>query len=159
MDGCPPIFDLIVKQHGLPNMFGMYFSNNPTEPTGGVLTLGGPVPDEYTKGDYHYTDVVDEQWYVVHGTFRAGTYSTSPDQKIVIDSGTSLIALPPQMYGDISTQFHVNQNCSNQGKLPKVSFTFSGKEFVLDTNDLILKITTLGQTECTLGIMPRKSHF
>jgi len=43
-------------------------------------------------------------------------------------------------------------DCSKISSMPTLSFTINGKEFTLDGEDYVLKVSSLGVTECLLGI-------
>lgn len=44
-------------------------------------------------------------------------------------------------------------NCSKIDTLPDVTVNLLGKKFVLTPEEYVLKVTTLGQTECVSGFM------
>ena len=48
----------------------------------------------------------------------------------------------------------VNDDCTGLAGLPDIAFTFDETEYVLTSDDYVLKVTQGGQTECVLAIMP-----
>ena len=76
------------------------------------------------------------------------------DYKAVIDSGTSVIIGPKSLMDPLLEEISVSTDCSGIEDLPKIVFTFDQVDYVLDPEDYVLKVTTLGLTQCVLGIMP-----
>ena len=59
---------------------------------------------------------------------------------VIIDSGTSLIAGPKTILGDIITQLAVKSDCSNLKSLPDIAFTIDSTDYTLTSEDYVLQV-------------------
>jgi len=81
--------------------------------TGGVLNLGGIDPTLFS-GSISYTPIVEEKYYSIQlkALTIDGVANSIPSQKVVIDSGTSLITTPPPLFNQIADMM-VASTCPN----------------------------------------------
>merc|ERR1712118_43749 len=94
----------------------------------------------------------------------------STQTETVIDTGTSLLALPLMQAYKINSKLGClnpgiecefvtpraddpSSTCPDPDSLPTLSFTLGGKTFTLKGEELLVKISLLGQTVCLSGIM------
>lgn len=122
-------------------IFSFYLGNN--QP--GELTFGGMDPKHY-KGDITYVNVTSKTYWEVHlDEVGAGDNTVATDQKVIIDSGTSLIAGPKKWVAELAKQVGAHQfimgeyfiNCNKPS--PDISFTLNGQKFTLKKEDYIIK--------------------
>eukprot|EP00300_Choanocystis_sp_HF-7_P008563 c15981_g1_i1.p1 GENE.c15981_g1_i1~~c15981_g1_i1.p1 ORF type:complete len:539 (+),score=117.35 c15981_g1_i1:32-1618(+) len=90
----PPLFDLMVQQNGLRNVFSISIGNG-FNPSGGQLTLGGFDP-EIGVGDIHYSKITHEALY--HVTLKGisvdgKSIGISKFPGTIVDSGTTKLIL------------------------------------------------------------------
>merc|ERR1712046_284111 len=79
--------------------------------------------------------------------------------EMVVDTGTSIIAGPPGAVDQLVQKIgNVSADCSNVGKLPTITFTFSSgwfksKDFDLGPDFYVLRLKDeQGSEQCQLGI-------
>lgn len=100
VDGVTTVFEQLVSQTGLPNLFSLFLSRDPQCRAGscGELLFGG-IDDRYVDGPFTYLNVTRAAYWQfemdgvsVNGQTVAGVCEGSCPA--IADSGTSLIALP-----------------------------------------------------------------
>ena len=72
--------------------------------------------------------------------------------KGIVDTGTSVIVGPTELITPITSKFPSTIDCNNLSQYPNLTFKIGGDEYTLTPEFYILKLTVLGQTQCTLGI-------
>ena len=119
------------------------------------LVLPGTDKDLFT-GDLVYHDVIEQKYWSLDMTnIQIGdqTIANASDYKGVIDSGTSLIVGASEIVEPIIEAIGtIDATCANNTGLPDLTFTFDSKDYVLTSEDYIVEVTALGQTQCLLGI-------
>jgi hypothetical protein len=75
------------------------------------------------------------------------------EARACIDTGTSLVAGPPEVMKKILKLVKVEDDCSNRATLPDVSFTFGGHSFTLTQEDYVMKSKIKGRVKCFPGFM------
>ena len=89
------------------------------------------------------------------GVACKGTVVAKSGTPAIVDTGTSLIAGPEdQVKALLALVGNVAKDCSNVASLPDITITIGGVPYVLKGSEYVLKITTLGQSQCVMGIMP-----
>merc|ERR1712146_326897 len=129
-----------------------------------ALVLGG-VDSKYFTGDFTYLPTQkflgNQGYWLIHGDdVKVGGSSTgacsgwlSKSCALVVDTGTSIITGPSSKLNPIISKIGtVKPDCSNLDSLPTISFTLAGKDFDLEPEFYVLKITEGGETECQLGM-------
>jgi len=75
----------------------------------------------------------------------------SSNSSVVIDTGTSLLAGPPEIVNELLDRINVASNCSNFASLPDIGFVIAGRLLSLSPEDYIDRDTE--KNECTLPLM------
>jgi len=129
----------------------------------GELVLGGVNPDHYS-GDFAYTPVIDMvpgkkgYWTFTMDDIKMGGASVTSCRKAIVDSGTSLIAVPtadmakiikivgakPLGPGPLAKEFTFDCNAT----APDVDIVIAGKTYTLTKDDYSLK----SGNQCVLGM-------
>merc|ERR1712217_779507 len=81
----------------------------------------------------------------------------SSSQKAIIDSGTSLLAGPPEQVAALAKQVGATSvlgkeyvvDCSKKSSLPDLKVTLGGQEFTLTSNDYVLQVSS----QCLFAFM------
>eukprot|EP00792_Barthelona_sp_PAP020_P005808 TRINITY_DN2807_c2_g2_i1.p1 TRINITY_DN2807_c2_g2~~TRINITY_DN2807_c2_g2_i1.p1 ORF type:complete len:365 (-),score=87.01 TRINITY_DN2807_c2_g2_i1:27-1121(-) len=123
------------------------------KPTGGWMVIGGVDQRLYT-GNVFWTPLLQQSYWVFRGdaVLVGGVAQFCQNGcPVILDTGTSLIALPTDMYNALSKWIVVDQYCRNLPHLPNVSFTINGNLFTLGPNDYVIKVTQYGQQQCMSG--------
>jgi cathepsin D len=128
---------------------------------GGELTLCGMDPSHYT-GPIAWENLKStDYWRINLGAVTVtGTQITGPVDAIV-DTGTSLMTGPTDQIKQIQKKIgafpvingEYEVDCARLSKLPPITFTLGGQDFVLQGTDYILQIAQNGQTTCLSGFM------
>jgi len=154
VDGVPTPMKALVSSGQLDKpVFAFYLGNK--QP--GELVFGGVDPKHYT-GSFTFVPLISESyWEVALGDVAVGGASVGGStKKAIVDSGTSLLAGPPDEVSVIAEKLGAKSilgkeymvDCS--ADLPDLSFTLGGKTFELKKDDLILEAAG---SQCLLGIM------
>lgn len=170
VDGVVPVFDNMMKQGllGGQNVFSVYLNRDPSCKKGGEILFGGIDHDHYT-GSITYAPVTAKGYWQFHvdGIKSVSSAATSPALlckagcEAIADTGTSLITGPTEEVDALNkylggTKTEGGQyllDCDKMASLPNVTFTFSGKDFSLRSEDYVLKVRQQGQTFCVSGFM------
>merc|ERR1719387_580765 len=93
VDNLTTVFGAAVEQHVVDEpVFGFYLSA--TSGTDGELTFGGTDPNHYS-GDLTYVDLTsDTYWETKLDGLKLGGKSMTTTTKVILDSGTSILAGP-----------------------------------------------------------------
>lgn len=165
VDDVVPVFDLMVQQKVVSApIFSFYLNRNPNDPQGGELIFGGSDPKHYS-GNFTFLNVTKVGYWqfemdAISVDGQKGPYCSGGCQAVA-DSGTSLIAGPTKEIDALNTKLGAVPflegeylfDCSQIDALPPVSFTLAGKEFVLNKDDYVLKVSSMGIDECISGFM------
>merc|ERR1712072_705412 len=153
VDGMTPAWYSAV---GDAKLFGVYLGG--TTGLGGEMTLGGTDSSHYT-GDISYFPVSRAKyWQISVDTFSVGNLSKVEG---ILDTGTSLLVVPPAVMTSFGQQVGATSiaggkewtlDCSKISTLPTLDITIGGKPFPLEGKDYVLQVTSMGQTECLLGM-------
>jgi len=151
--GVPTIMKALVASGQLAQpVFGFYLGNQQA----GELEFGGTDPKHYS-GDFTYVPLSAETyWQVALDAVKFGSDSVSSCKRAIIDSGTSLLAGPKDEVAAIAEKLgaklvagrEYTYDCSKD--VSDLTFTFGGKDFTLNKQDLTLQQS--GST-CILGLM------
>jgi len=165
VDGVTPVFQQAVDQNLVDPVFSFWLSNQPdTSGKGGELTLGGYDPTHFV-GALTFLPLINESYWMIEieGMSMGGAAVSVGSRKAVVDTGTSLIALPTKAANAVNQKLGCVPamltgectwtTCPDLSSLPDVVFTLGGREFPLSATDYVLKVTSLGQTQCVSGFM------
>eukprot|EP00058_Branchiostoma_floridae_P020945 XP_002606435.1 hypothetical protein BRAFLDRAFT_67687 [Branchiostoma floridae] len=137
---------------------------DPLGTTGGELLLGGTDP-KYYSGDFTFVNVTEPGYWqfkmdgiMING--QASAYCKGGCNAIA-DTGTSLIAGPTSEIQALNKLIGATPivggeytvDCNKIPSLPTISFVLGGKSFGLKGEDYVLKVSTMGQTECISGFL------
>jgi len=153
VDDITPPFQNMLAQ-GLINeaVFAFYLSNEAAPPLPplikGELIIGGIDRKHYT-GELHYVNLTSETyWETQADKLVIGDY-TSTTKKVVLDTGTSILAGPTEEVKRIAKMvgakpFPLQPSeytvpCKDVAKLPNIEVTLGGRVFELTPNDYIIK--------------------
>merc|ERR1712232_737211 len=142
------------------NAFAFYLGSNGAK---GELVLGGVDPAHYT-GDFSYVPVIQTvpgkwgYWALAMDDAKVGGKSVTTVRKAIVDSGTSLLAVPTADIKKIADAVGAKQvlpippfnkeytiDCNSAG--PDIEFVIAGKSYTLKKSDYVLNES--GQ--CLLG--------
>lgn len=160
----PGPFDEMMKRKIVPEpLFSIFLSSVENDTTSYVAF--GEVPTENYEGSLLEVpqDKMQSElgyWCVsVTGINVAGKVQPGTSGIIgVIDTGTSLIAGPPDIVNPIIAQVNATSDCSNVHTLPNISFTFDlggnkSQDMVLTPEQYTYKATLAnGETQCECGL-------
>lgn len=158
-----PVRALVNSKQLKSNVFAFYLGSGGAA---GELVIGGVDPSHY-EGDFTYTNVIDSApgvtGYWAHGLddIKFGDTSVTSVRKAIVDSGTSLLAVPT---ADIATiakivgahqvlpippfnKEYVLSDC--KATIPDMHIIIDGNTYTLTSSDYILQT---GGT-CMLGMM------
>lgn len=164
VDGVVPIFYNMVAQKLVDEpVFAFWLNRNATAESGGELSLGGADKAHYT-GDITYTPVTTKGYW----QFKMDGISVNGETtfcqggcQAIADTGTSLIAGPTAEIEKLNHMIGATPiiggeytiDCAKIPSLPELDFMIAGKKFTLKGSDYILKVSTMGQTECISGFL------
>lgn len=160
VDGVTPVFDTLVEQGAVAQpLFAFWLNRDAGAGEGGELTLGGMDEAHYT-GDISWVPLTAETYWQF--AFESLTVSDDKEplagaSQAIADSGTSLLAGPTTIIGDLNMKLGAKPlptgqwflNCSEVPKLPTVTFTINGADYPLEGKDYVLEVG--GQ--CLSGFM------
>jgi hypothetical protein len=143
VDGVPtPLQALVAAGELEENVFAFYLGDE----ADGELLLGGVDADHYT-GDFAYVPLAQESyWEVALDALKVDGATTGSCTKAIVDSGTSLLAGPPDDVAAIAAQIGVTANaageylvdCDLEGA-PDIAFTLGGADYSLSFADYIIE--------------------
>mmetsp|Transcript_30760 Transcript_30760/g.35011 ORF Transcript_30760/g.35011 Transcript_30760/m.35011 type:complete len:386 (-) Transcript_30760:222-1379(-) len=136
------------------NSFSFYLTKTPNS-DGSHMILGG-IDQTLFEGDLVYHDLVSESyWLIGIDSISVNGDAISGVKYGVVDTGTSVLVGTPTVVNDIKGKIGtVKEDCSNISSLPDVTFTLDGKDYVITSEAYVLKVTSMGESACTLGIQP-----
>lgn len=109
-----------------------------------LLILGG-IDESLFSGDLQYHPVIRKSWWTLRldRVLVGGVDSELCDDRdkqcqIIMDSGASLMATPPQVFNEFMAKVEPKRHCEDLRKYPRISFVIDGKEYSLDPYEYIL---------------------
>ncbi|XP_077194902.1 cathepsin E-like [Paroedura picta] len=156
-----PVFDNMIKQALVEEPVFSFILNRGDDNDGGELILGG-IDHSLYRGSIHWAKVTEKKyWQIeVNNVKVQGQLALCLDGcNAIVDSGTSLITGPlteiiklqqyigarPTPYGEYVV------DCRRLSSLPQITFTISGKEFTLTSEQYIIKESTREELVCISG--------
>ncbi|XP_077190641.1 gastricsin-like [Paroedura picta] len=143
-------------------VFSFYLSGQESSQNGGELVLGG-VDTSLYSGEIVWTPVTQEAyWQIGIQSFYIGNQISdwcSQGCQAIVDTGTSLLTAPQQVFGELMQYIGAQQDsngqyvvsCSNIQSMPTITFVISGNSFPLSPSAYILENS---DGYCSVGIMP-----
>lgn len=165
VDGVETPLRAIVRSHDLTaNVFAFYLGS---DGTAGELVVGGVNPKHYT-GDFAYVPVTDTvpgkkgYWSLKLDGMSVGGKSATSAAKAIVDSGTSLIAVPSKDMKAIAElvgakQMSIIPPLNREYKIdcdasaPAIDVTLGGKVYSLTKDQYVIKSCSQGQCTCLFG--------
>jgi cathepsin D len=146
------VFESLFEQEQIPEAsFSFYLSKNSGET--GRLILGGLNPDYFT-GDLKFYPLISQTYWVIALDSFSVKGKTISAAKGIVDTGTSLIVGSKSIINQITESIGtVDSSCKDLDKLPDVTITISGDEYVLTPEDYVFKASVFGYTQCMAGFM------
>jgi len=140
-------------------VFAFYLVNDDKDK--GELVFGGVDEDHYT-GEFNTIPLtVQTYWQIELQGVAIGEDKLEASKKVIIDSGTSLIAGPKHLVRKIAqaagaksvmggVEF-IFDSCDTADNGPDITFKLGGKDYVLTSEDYVIRTESGGQTACLLG--------
>lgn len=145
----PPFFETAMNQNVVDEgMFSFYLDTSRTG-NNSVLTFGG-VNSDYFEGELEWHDVISETYWVLglkDVSVNGKSIKSTEPQVGIIDSGTSLMVVPPSFYNAFyhriffKIPFFNGLNIVRCAALKPITFNFGGKDYTLEPTDYTLGIT------------------
>jgi len=166
VDNVVPPFNVMIQQNLVAEpAFGFWLSNKPSLlKHGGEITLGGVDQSRFT-GSLFTVPVKSQVWWEIQidGIFGNGALVSGPIDGVV-DSGTSLLAMPTKMAEAFNAQLGCTPNpldksecifnaCPDFSSLPNLNIQLNGQNFTLTGEQYVLQINTIISKACISGIM------
>ncbi|KAF3483782.1 uncharacterized protein GIQ15_03106 [Arthroderma uncinatum] len=143
----PPFYKMVEQKLVDEPVFSFYLADENGQ---SVVTFGGVDKSHYTGEMTTIPLRRKAYWEVELNSIALGKDKAELDNTgVILDTGTSLIALPSELAEMINTQIGAKKSwngqytldCSKKASLPEVTFTLSGHEFTISANDYILEIS------------------
>jgi len=146
------VFETLYEQGQIPEAsFSFYLSK--TAGDTGRLVLGGLNPDYFTGDLKFYPLISTTYWVIALDSFNING-KTIKAAKGIVDTGTSLIVGSKSIIDSINESIGtVDKSCKDLDKLPNITITISGDDYVLTPDDYVFKASLLGQSQCLSGFM------
>jgi hypothetical protein len=108
------------------------------------LILGG-WDNSLFSGELHFHKVIRKSWWTLSldRVLFNGVDSNLCDQdenqcQIIMDTGASLMATPPQMFNNFMSLVEPRQQCGDLSEYPRISFIIEGREYFIDPFEYVL---------------------
>jgi hypothetical protein len=130
------ILDSFVEKGALPsNKFSLYLDDN----DGSEISFGG-FKKAYAASNVVWAPVSHQAYWQVSiddVTLNNEKKGICQGCQVAVDSGTSMLAGPSSVVKELSTQLHLNSDCSNLDELPLLGFAVAGSILNLEPSDYI----------------------
>ena len=155
-DGTRPFFDRIIESKVLPmNIFSICYGRDPFKKDQSQFSLGGydiNCIENQDPSKIIWHEVVDKSWWtlkldkVIFRTKEKGDFDTKlcqlnddkKDCKIIIDSGSSIMASPVQYLSQFLKLLESYSDCDHLNKYPDIVFVINGAEYTLEPYEYVL---------------------
>lgn len=147
------IFEALYEQKQIEEAsFSFYLSKN-AGTTESRLILGG-ADEKYYEGKLEYFPVISETyWVIAMNHFKVNGQEVKVS-KAIMDTGTSLIVGSKDIIDKINAEIGtVDTSCKDLDKLPEITVNIGGLDFVLKSDDYVLKAGLFGYVQCVSGFM------
>ncbi|CAD7092990.1 unnamed protein product [Hermetia illucens] len=156
----PPFYNMISQKLVSSPVFSIWLNRVEGELNGGEIIFGGSDPKHYS-GSFTYIPLSSESYWAFtmdHGIVGDLEFCASGCSAIA-DSGTSLLAGPPDSIAYINEEIGAAQSsngayyipCGEAGALPTVTFYLGGTAFPLTSADYIINVVEDGTIYCMSG--------
>eukprot|EP01065_Artemidia_motanka_P049647 TRINITY_DN8290_c0_g1_i2.p2 TRINITY_DN8290_c0_g1~~TRINITY_DN8290_c0_g1_i2.p2 ORF type:complete len:391 (+),score=137.90 TRINITY_DN8290_c0_g1_i2:66-1238(+) len=166
VDGVETPLRALVRSKQLPaNVFAFYLGSGGAA---GELLIGGVNPKHYT-GDFSYVPVIDSvpgkkgYWALTMDSFNINGNPATTVTKAIVDSGTSLLAVPTADIKKIASMvgahtvlpippFNREYLMDCDGSAPDIDIKIGGQTYTLTKEDYMIKSCAAGQCQCLFGM-------
>lgn len=168
-DSVPLVFVNMIKQGLVAKpVFSFYLNPNTNGKVGGELIFGGSDPDYY-EGEFTYVPLSSIGFWqfnlssiFVKVQNNVWIHLCKNGCQAIADTGTSLITGPSKKIQSLNKALGATNiidnlysfDCKNISNLPEVIFTISGKQFILTSDQYILKYSYQNTTICLSSFQP-----
>ncbi|KAK9467170.1 aspartic peptidase domain-containing protein [Lipomyces arxii] len=146
----PPVYNAIAKGLLDEPIFSFYLGdNNVNEELGGIATFGG-VDESFYEGEIITLPVRRKAyWEVELKSIKFGDQVAELENTgAIVDTGTSLIAMPTGLAEILNMQIGAKKNwqgqytvdCDVRSTLPTMSFNLGGYDFEISASDYIMEV-------------------
>lgn len=156
----PPFYKMVEQDLVQKAVFSFYLNRNTSATDGGEIIFGGVDQEKYT-GDFSYVPVSNRGYwqFAMESIIVNGRVFTA--SQAIADTGTSLIAGPPNDVSAINSAIGATEilggqytvSCELIPDLPNIVFSIGGKNYTLTGKDYVLQVSQLGRTICLSGFM------
>ncbi|NWH53911.1 PEPA protein, partial [Fregata magnificens] len=150
--GATPVFDNMMTEHLVArDLFSVYLSKN--EQSGSFVLFGG-IDSSYTTNGINWIPLSAETyWQITMDSVSIGgeTVACSAGCQAIVDTGTSLLAVPNQALSNLLGALGATSNgqisCSAISSLPDVVFYINGNAFAVPPSAYVIEMNGY----CSLG--------
>jgi cathepsin D len=164
IDNVTPVFNDALDQGLIKNPLFAFWLSNTTGTGGGELSLGSYDSSHFT-GAITWIPLTNMTYWEValDGASVNGQPFDIVAKHAVVDTGTSLIAMPTAAATNINKKLGCTivpgsgeciwTVCPKTSGLPTINFKLNGHDFPLTGDDYVMRVTSMGQTECLSSFM------
>ncbi|PFH32771.1 aspartyl protease ASP1 [Besnoitia besnoiti] len=162
-----PFMQVAIEQKVIDKwLFAFYLASE--NGVDGELAIGGVDRNRFV-GDINFSKVVDSRYWMINSNgLKSNGELIAPTTRMIIDSGTSLIAGPldevtaiATMMGAFRVPFLVNGTffiaCDKVKVLRDLQLEIEGQEYPIKAKDLVIQVTTTQGAPCLFGMMGLKA--
>ncbi|CBZ52503.1 Renin, related [Neospora caninum Liverpool] len=166
-NGLKPFMQVAVEQNVVKNwIFAFYLGS--ANGVDGELAIGG-VDEERFIGDINFSKVVDSRYWMIDTKgLKSNGDLVAPTTKMIIDSGTSLIAGPldevkriANMMGAFAVPLMPEGtffiSCDKEKVLRDLQLEVEGQDYPIKIKDLLIPVSTAPGAPCLFGMMGLKA--
>lgn len=146
----PPFYKMIDQGLLDAPVFAFYLGDSTTDGDESEATFGG-IDESHFTGDITYLPLRRKAyWEVDFDSISFGDQTAEFENTgVILDTGTSLIALPSDIAEMLNAQIGAKKSwngqytvdCAKKTSLPDMTFTLSGKDFAITAEDYILEVS------------------
>jgi len=163
----PPINNMMTQSQLSAGIFAFFLNRTANAEDGGEISIGGVDESRFT-GDFNWNDVTRQAYwqikmdnFEVQGKNVSACGQTDQGCQVIVDSGTSLLALPTDLAEAVNHAIGAFKfangeyvvPCRHMDTMPNIDFTLNGVVYSLTPDDYVMKIAAEGQTQCISGFM------
>ncbi len=159
----PPFYNMVNQKLLNEPLFGVWLGDTKKDKdAGGEITFGG-VDTDHFEGKLAYAPVIRKGYWEValEKVKMGGKVLPFTTNRAIIDTGSSLFAIPKTEAEDINKELGGKDNgngqyiipCESLDSLPVISLQFGGKEYELTGRDYVLEVSGWGGSQCISGFI------
>lgn len=145
----PPFYNMVNQGLLDEPVFAFYLGDSNTEGDESEATFGGVNTDHFTGKMTNLPLRRKAYWEVDFDSLSFGKDKLELDKTgVILDTGTSLIALPSDIAEMLNSQMGATKSyngqytieCDKRASLPDMTFTLAGHDFAITADDYILEV-------------------